>query len=132
MSRVSDLIKDQPNVDIDTIISADIVSNVSSLSRLAQSVHNLLDIVSKQVNNGSQILPYDHDGAINHIEGDYPRPELSSIMRARDLGIKRDLINSLGNDCICYADCTQFARWKYRTCSCNSDCGCNYFSVNVD
>ena len=51
-------------------------------------------------------VPYDHDDNINHYEGDYPKPETNSIMRASDLRIKKDLINSLGNDCICYADCT--------------------------
>ena len=131
MSRVSDLIKDQPSVDINTIISADSVSNESSLSRLAQSVHNLLEIVSKQVNNGSETISYDHDNTISHHDN-YPKPERSSIIYASDLRIKKDLINSLGNDCICYADCTQFAKWKYSVCNCNSDCGCNYFSVNVD
>lgn len=132
MAEVNDLIENQPIIVKDTIIYANDASNTASLSRLAQSVHNLLEIVSKQVNNGSETLAYDHDTSITHIEGAYPKPQANSIVYADDLKVKKNLINSLGNDCICYADCTEFARWKYFTCGCNSDCGCNYFSVNND
>lgn len=131
MATVNELTANQPTIVSNTMINASDVSDNLSLSRLAQSVHNLLEIVSKQVNNGSETLAYDHDSTITHIDN-FPKPKANEIVYADDLKVKKNLINSLGNDCICYADCTEFARWKYFTCGCNPDCGCDYFSVNID
>lgn len=40
-----------------------------------------------------------------------------------------DLLNDFNSqhvDCICYSDCTAYGLWKYKICTCNINCRCNY------
>lgn len=129
MPTVSDLNSNQPNIQRNDIINAVNVSDNDSLSHLTQALNNLLGIVTKQVRINNTIVTYDHDSSITHINNNNDKPQPNTVSYANEMIEKKDLINSLGNDCICYADCTQFAKWKYYTCDCNSDCGCNYFST---
>lgn len=46
------------------------------------------------------------------------------ICEAEDIKTLEKFINSQYNDCICYADCTNY--YYYLTCNCYGDCGCDY------
>lgn len=131
MSTVNDLINNQPTPIINNnIISAKNVSKNSNLSHLTQALNNLLSIVEKQINvSDIGVISYDHDTSITH-NNNSSKPTTNTIINSDEILMKKNLINSLGNDCICYADCTQFAKWKYTTCQCNTDCGCNYYNIN--
>lgn len=123
MLTVSDLTSNQPNIKSNDIISTADVSNVLNISHLNQALKSLLDIVTTNINAYGA---YDHDSDISHINNP-DVPQQASIISASEIDVKKALINSLGNDCICYADCTNFAKWKKFVCSCNVDCRCNYF-----
>lgn len=47
-------------------------------------------------------------------------------MYAKDLHALEPHLNTMHNDCICYTDCTAYGLWKYKMCSCNINCKCNY------
>lgn len=129
MATVNDLINAQSKVKTGDIIKANDVSNNVGQSYLVQALDSLLNIINTSYTIDDNITTYDHDTTVIH-NNNPNDPQYQNIVKTTDLTIKHALINSLGNDCICYADCSNYARWKYKTCSCNIDCQCNYFYYN--
>ena len=56
----------------------------------------------------------------------YAKVAKGDITQSKSLNDLLADFNSQHVDCICYSDCTAYGLWKYRTCTCNINCRCNY------
>ena len=73
-----------------------------------------------------KIASYEDYNSNRTISSIYTSISRSTIAEHSQLKALFDEINYKWKDCVCHADCTAFGSIWSRSCTCNSNCGCDY------